>query len=194
MTNNHTDQLNNGFNREKQIHFLKIESENFGIHVCKEYFNFSAAHFLIFPDHTCERLHGHNYQVEAKIEGSLAQSGLIYDFQDIKPIIKSICNELDHCILIPGKNPSITISPGMDLSQNQDSLYISYKEKKYMFPAAEVIILPIDNTSVERLAFHITEKLLNALSEKFDMSHLKEIKVKVYETAGQYGYFIKKFI
>ena len=33
--------------------------ESWSIELEKEYFKFSAAHFLIFPDGSAERLHGH---------------------------------------------------------------------------------------------------------------------------------------
>ena len=38
------------------------------IEVDKEYLKFSAAHFLIFPDGSAERLHGHNYRVYVEVE------------------------------------------------------------------------------------------------------------------------------
>jgi len=37
--------------------------ERWSIEVEKEYLKFSAAHFLIFPDGSAERLHGDNYRV-----------------------------------------------------------------------------------------------------------------------------------
>ena len=36
------------------------QTERYGIYVDKQYFNFNAAHFLIFADGTREELHGHN--------------------------------------------------------------------------------------------------------------------------------------
>ena len=48
--------------------------ESWAIFLEKEYFKFSAAHFLIFPDGTAERLHGPNYRVMVEIEGELVRS------------------------------------------------------------------------------------------------------------------------
>ena len=45
--------------------------ERWSILIEKEYLKFSCAHFLIFPDGSKERLHGHNYQVTAEVDGNL---------------------------------------------------------------------------------------------------------------------------
>ena len=54
--------------------------ESWSIVLEKEYFKFSCAHFLIFPDGTKERLHGHNYRVRVEITGDLSDRGLVIDF------------------------------------------------------------------------------------------------------------------
>src|SRR5690242_4697931 len=46
--------------------------ESWSIDIYKEYFKFSAAHFLIFPDGSAERLHGHNYRVYVEIAAELS--------------------------------------------------------------------------------------------------------------------------
>ena len=45
--------------------------ERWSIAIDKDYLKFSAAHFLIFPDGSAERLHGHNYKVYVTIETEL---------------------------------------------------------------------------------------------------------------------------
>ena len=45
--------------------------ERWSIDIQKEAFKFSAAHFLIFPDGSAERLHGHNYRVYVEIDAAL---------------------------------------------------------------------------------------------------------------------------
>jgi hypothetical protein len=45
--------------------------EHWSIELEKESFKFSAAHFLIFPDGSAERLHGHNYRVFVEIDAAL---------------------------------------------------------------------------------------------------------------------------
>lgn len=161
--------------------------EHFGIHLRKEYLKFSAAHFLIFPDGSSERLHGHNYQVETNIEGHLHQSGIVYDFLAIKPLLKQICDELDEHVLLPGRHPKLKIE------QQEEQIYVTYQHKHYMFPAQEVLILPIDNSSAERFASYILDRLEQEINNIFPMAHIANIKVIVHESPGQYGYYWKSF-
>ncbi|MFM7834822.1 MAG: 6-pyruvoyl trahydropterin synthase family protein, partial [Planctomycetaceae bacterium] len=46
----------------------------FGVRVIKDGLVFSAAHFITFNGNVCERLHGHNWRVEAAIEGDLDEN------------------------------------------------------------------------------------------------------------------------
>ena len=43
--------------------------ENYRIRVSTDYLGFCTAHFIVFRHSQCERLHGHNYSVEAELEG-----------------------------------------------------------------------------------------------------------------------------
>ena len=61
--------------------------ESWSIKVHKDYLKFSAAHFLIFPDGTAERLHGHNYKVYVEVRSALDKFGLVLNFKDIKPAV-----------------------------------------------------------------------------------------------------------
>src|SRR5206468_8749666 len=81
----------------------------FSIEVAKDYFNFASAHFLIFANGRREALHGHNYQVSVAMEGELDQSGVILDFITFKPMVKQVCDDLDHRTLIQTKNPIISV-------------------------------------------------------------------------------------
>jgi len=64
---------------------------------------FSSAH--IIPEYEkCGRLHGHSYAVHVKIVGELDKKGIIFDFTQVKHIIKQIADGLDHKILIPEKS------------------------------------------------------------------------------------------
>ena len=79
--------------------------ESWSISVEKDYLKFSAAHFLIFPDGTAERLHGHNYKVYVDLHTELDEHGLVVNFKEIKPLVRQLCDELDEHLLIPGEHP-----------------------------------------------------------------------------------------
>ena len=58
---------------------------------------FAAAHFLRDYHGKCERLHGHNYKVQVKVEGEkLAFNGLLVDFKDVKRLTDEALEKLDH--------------------------------------------------------------------------------------------------
>ena len=58
---------------------------------------FSAAHNLREYEGRCERLHGHNYEVEASFTADkLAENGLAVDFGVLKKALKKALDELDH--------------------------------------------------------------------------------------------------
>ena len=79
----------------------------YAIRVYKEYFNFAACHFLIFADGTREPLHGHNYQVQVKVDGDVVEGDIVIDFIPFKPMVKRFCDEIDHLTLLPEFNPHL---------------------------------------------------------------------------------------
>lgn len=60
--------------------------------------SFSAAHNLRDYKGKCEKLHGHNWQVEA-VFGSqiLDKSGMVVDFQVVKKMLREVLRYFDHC-------------------------------------------------------------------------------------------------
>ena len=58
---------------------------------------FAAGHALRNYKGKCENIHGHNWKVQAVIEGeSLDQTGLLVDFLDVKRLMGQIIERLDH--------------------------------------------------------------------------------------------------
>ncbi len=154
----------------------------FSIDIAKQHHKFSAAHFLIFDDGTAERLHGHNYQVAVQIAASDARNGLVADFKRIKPAVSAILERLDERMLVPGDHPELSCKPSAD-----GSVEIRYRDRRYVMPAADVVVLPITNTSSENLAAWIADALVQALRSLLPDLHPSTIEVSVEETAGQRG-------
>ena len=79
-------------------HTRPMPSERWAIHMHKEYFKFSCAHFLIFPDGSKERLHGHNYGVEVTVRGPLSkETGMVMDLNRLMKLMQSeIFEHVDH--------------------------------------------------------------------------------------------------
>ncbi|MGV6809894.1 MAG: 6-carboxytetrahydropterin synthase QueD [bacterium] len=62
--------------------------------------DFAAAHTLRDYPGACNRMHGHNWKVEAEVEATaLNEIGMAIDFKDIKTAVRAIAAELDHYYL-----------------------------------------------------------------------------------------------
>ena len=158
--------------------------EAWSIHLQKEYFKFSCAHFLIFPDGTKERLHGHNYHVEVEIEGALSDRGLVIDFQDAKPVVRELCDELDEHWVVPGQHPELEVE-----RLDDGHTAVSYRDERYLAPSLDVLVLPVNNSSVENLATWFGRELDRRLVERFGRSQVRRLRVSISETPGQRGVY-----
>jgi 6-pyruvoyltetrahydropterin/6-carboxytetrahydropterin synthase len=162
-------------------------SRRFSIEVAKDYFNFASAHFLIFADGKREPLHGHNYQVAVKLEGELDPAGVILDFISFKPLVKRICDDLDHRTLIQ------TASPVLKVTRRDKAVEILYKKQTLLLPRGDVILLPLANTSTELLAEFVAQRIRRKLRHRFPDVSLRTIEVSVEEARGQKGTFYGEF-
>ena len=156
--------------------------KSWSIEVQKDYLKFSAAHFLIFPDGTAERLHGHNYRVWVRVETALDEHGLVVNFKEIKPVIRELCEELDEHVLIPGRHPVLTCD-----SLSDGTSEIRYRDRRYVIPTDEIVLLPITNSSAENLAGWLAEELRERMRVRFPNHGAMAIEVGVEETSGQRG-------
>ena len=163
--------------------------ENYRIRVSKDYLGFCAAHFIIFRKSKCERLHGHNYRVEAELEGTLDENYLVFDFIELKQILMAICEELDHRMLVPVKSREFSVEIG------GASVNLGFEDKEWVFPRTDCVLLPIENTTAEQLACYLAHRLSDALRERSsamdgDLSEeaktgLRKVTIEMYEGPGQ---------
>lgn len=156
-------------------------TESWSIKIDKDYLKFSAAHFLIFPDGTAERLHGHNYKVFVAIRSALDAHGLVLNFKQIKPLIKSVLDELDERWLVPGRHPVLRVE------QRPGLVEVRYRDRYYAAPPEDVLVLPIGNTSAENLAAHVGRQLLARIASAFPAVRISRLEIGVEETRGQRG-------
>jgi 6-pyruvoyltetrahydropterin/6-carboxytetrahydropterin synthase len=158
--------------------------ERWGIEIEKEYFKFSAAHFLIFPDGSAERLHGHNYRVFVELEADLSEHGLVIDFIMVKPVIRELLDSLDEHWLIPGEHAELTFEVRGD-----GTTEVRYRDRYYAAPSPDVLVLPINNTSSENLATWIGRELRMRLKQRFPDVDINRMRLAVEETSGQRGIY-----
>jgi 6-pyruvoyltetrahydropterin/6-carboxytetrahydropterin synthase len=152
----------------------------FRVSVAKDDLSFASAHFITFAGHRCEGLHGHNYRARVTLDGELdEESWLVFDFIELKRIMRGLCAEIDHLVLLPLENPRITVSTeGASVSVAVDGA------PRYVFPRSDCALLPIPNTSVEMLAQLLADRL-RAQLDAGGPHRLTAIEMEVEENVGQ---------
>ena len=156
----------------------------FRVSVTKDYLVFASAHFITFAGHRCEGLHGHNYRARVTLDGALdAESWFVFDFVTIKHLMRRLCDEIDHKVLLPLENPKLQIA------EEGDSVKVAYEGKpRYVFPRGDCALLPITNTTVEMLAELLATRLqaeLVKMEAKLGPGGLTAIEMEVEENFGQ---------
>lgn len=154
------------------------------VSVTKDYLVFASAHFITFSGHRCETLHGHNYRVGVTVEGSLEpDSWYVFDFGVLKKIMRKLCDDIDHKVLLAEQNPHLQIT------ESGDSVLVAYDRKpRYMFPKRDCAILPVPNTTVEMLAELLTTQLQAEL-DQVGANGVTAIEMEVEENFGQSATF-----
>jgi 6-pyruvoyltetrahydropterin/6-carboxytetrahydropterin synthase len=152
----------------------------FRVSVTKDYLVFASAHFITFAGHRCEGLHGHNYRVSVVIEGALNQEAwFVFDFVELKRIMKRLCDEIDHLVLLPLESDRVKVA------EDGEVVNVSVDGKpRYVFPRRDCALLPIPNTTVEMLARLLTDRLLGEL-QKAGAAGTTAIEMEVEENFGQ---------
>jgi 6-pyruvoyltetrahydropterin/6-carboxytetrahydropterin synthase len=141
---------------------------------------FSSAHFITFAGHRCEGLHGHNYRARVTIEGALNQeSWFVFDFVELKRIMKKLCDEIDHLVLLPTRSERIQVA------ESGETVSVSVDGKpRYVFPRKDCALLPIPNTTVEMLAEMLTDRLRTELATA-GAKGMTAVEMEVEENFGQ---------
>src|ERR1700733_4167206 len=137
-----------------------VMSERFTIRVTKDYLAFCAGHFISYEGHQCERLHGHNYRAAVQVQGPLDENFYVFDFIALKNATKRITDELDHFMLLPTQNRVIHVE------ERGAEVHVRYKDRQWLFPRGDCVLLPIENTTAELIARYIGQRLLADLKER----------------------------
>jgi 6-pyruvoyltetrahydropterin/6-carboxytetrahydropterin synthase len=155
-----------------------VSSERFKVRVTKDHLVFCSGHFISYHGHQCERLHGHNYRAAVEVEGPLTGDFYVFDFIALKARTKAITDELDHHMLLATMNPVIAVEP------SATSIRVRYKDREWVFPTDDCVLLPIENTTAELIARYIAGRLLESL-KSVDGFVPEVLRVEVEENVGQ---------
>ncbi len=142
---------------------------------------FAAAHFATFLG-GCEPLHGHNYDLSVELEGDLTGDSWVWDFGELKRATKAIADELDHKFILQRE------SRVLEILETDNSWKVRFGDRGYVFPKSDVAVLPIDNSTAERLAEWFAGRLLAYLGEQH-ATGVRKLTVGVEEMPGQAGWY-----
>ena len=152
--------------------------ELFKVRVTKDHLVFCAGHFISYEGDKCERLHGHNYRAAVEVEGALDENAYVFDFIALKNRTKAITDDLDHRMMLPTKNRVIL------LEESAKSVRVRYKDREWVFPRDDCVLLPIENTTAELLARWIAERLRADIQKQHNYTP-QVLRVEVEENIGQ---------
>lgn len=146
---------------------------------------FAAAHFATYNGE-CEPLHGHSYEVAAEVEGGLGADSWVIDFSELKAALRGVCHELDHRFILQANSRDLHIDRSGTAWKVRTPAEIGY-----VLPAADVVALPIDNSTAERLAEYLGDELWRAL-ESNGHSNIERLSLEVCEGPGQRARFTRE--
>ena len=152
----------------------------FRVDVTKEQFIFSAAHFITFAGDICERIHGHNYAVRASVEGPLDENRYVVDFIALRDAVLAETQQLDHHVVLPADHAEIKIT------SDEKETTATFRDRRWVFPNEDCVILPVVNTTAEEMARVIAERVIQRTQDSFGKA-LSWIEVAVDENQGQWG-------
>jgi 6-pyruvoyltetrahydropterin/6-carboxytetrahydropterin synthase len=114
------------------------------------------------------------------LEGALNQEAwFVFDFVELKRIMRKLCDEIDHLVLLP------TGSDRVQVREEGETVLVAVDGRpRYVFPRRDCALLPIPNTTVEMLAEMLIDRLRAAL-DTAGARGLTAIEMEVEENFGQ---------
>ncbi|MEE3219211.1 MAG: 6-carboxytetrahydropterin synthase, partial [Planctomycetota bacterium] len=106
-------------------------------------------------------------------------------FIALRDTLKAIVDELDHHMLLPTEHPLIQIAA------DDQSVEVTFRDRRWVFPRGDCVLLPVANTTTELLARYIGLRLLDDLKERTGQVP-DHVKIAVDENFGQWGVWEQK--
>ena len=144
---------------------------------------FAAAHMATLGD-DLEPLHGHNYIARCRVEGELTADRWVIDFSVLKRAVREACEALDHRFLLQRDSRLLGIS------EDGEGWTVRFRDREYRFPASDVAVLAIENSTAELLAEWVAGRVLASLAAG-EHGNLTGIEVEIEEMPGQSGVYAR---
>jgi 6-pyruvoyltetrahydropterin/6-carboxytetrahydropterin synthase len=155
-------------------------AEQYHVRLTKDFLVFSAAHFITFAGNICERIHGHNYRVEAELHGPLDENYYVIDFIALRDALKARVDAWDHHVLLPTQHTQIRVT------WDEREVLAQFADRRWVFPRGDCVLLPVENTTAELLARTLGHSLLDDL-QRLGCPKPKLLRMGVDENNGQWG-------
>ncbi len=158
-----------------------MSSARHRLFVGQDQHKFSVAHMTVFPDGSKERLHGHNFNVAVALDLRAVGFEHLIDIGVVKAAVEAQCREWNEHLLLGEHNPRLTIV------RRAPELEFTLCGRRYVVPADEAILLPVDNVVVENLSVEFARRVIARLGPVLRPDVVAGVEVDVREARGQGG-------
>lgn len=125
---------------ERSSHTARSRSDTRTLHIGKDRpIRISSGHRLLHHDGKCSRPHGHNYEIEVRLGGTLTEEGWLADKGDVTDVIR----EWDHRFLVEDGDPLVD---AFEASGDADALVVLDAP-----PTAEIMSVILEEKLAETL-------------------------------------------
>lgn len=131
---------------------------------------FHVAHRISNGGYGLERLHGHTYEIKLNVSGNV-EAGFLIPFEELMRIMLECTSQLNNKVLLPDGGGNVA------KSENGSITFVSADGRRYMFPKADVAILPVGEVTAEALATY----LLKEICERIRGSEKKSERISTVE-------------
>jgi 6-pyruvoyltetrahydropterin/6-carboxytetrahydropterin synthase len=154
----------------------------FFLRIANDRLVFSAAHFITLADGVCEALHGHDYRVAVELWGPLTDQEYLVDYVAVEELVRSVLAAWDHRLLLPSKHPQIHVVA------SRTDVQVTFADRRWTFPLGDCCLLPVGNTTSERLAEQLGTRLVTELGARLGCPPVR-LRVEIGEGTGRWAGF-----
>jgi 6-pyruvoyltetrahydropterin/6-carboxytetrahydropterin synthase len=104
----------------------------------------------------------------------------VFDFIALRDNLQKIVDRLDHRMLLPTLHPQIHVDAGLLETE------VRYRDRRWVFPSEECVLLPMEQTTAELIARWIGTTL-DAELTAHGWPRLPTLRTEVEENFGQWA-------
>lgn len=133
---------------------------------------------------------GASYHVDVELEGELGEDGMLFDFGEVKPWIKShIDGGIDHTLVVP------TRAPGVEITECREGLWLTARlpwDFEMRAPRQAFTLLALSEINAERLEEHIAETLMKRLPPRVEKVRISLREESLGDSGYTYSHGLKR--